>query len=236
MPPLPSRLALVLLLAASAVSAQTPDTRPDEAGLEAHALPFASGGHTLELALAPAAGAGGGQAAGPLTVAVASAPAWLTFDQTQAEATVDAQPDGTGGEPVARLGFAVAREAPVGVPADIRLTVRDASGATVGEKTVRVAVSAPAELSVDPPRPNPSRGSALVPYAVPAPGRVRVSLFDLLGREVAVLADSEHAAGGHSARVPSGRLASGVYVVRITAAGSGGAGSEARQARLTVVR
>ena len=210
--PLPPRLALALLLAAtSAASAQAPDSTA------AHALPFASSGHTLELAL-------GGDADGPLSVAIASAPAWLAFDRTQADAET------TDGEPVARLGFAVAREAPVGVSTEIRLTVRDASGAVVGEKTVRVSVSAPAVLSVDAPRPNPSRGAAVVPYAVPAAGRVRVSLFDLLGREVAVLADAEHAAGGHAAQVPSGRLASGVYVVRVVS------GGEARQVRLTVVR
>ena len=205
-------LVLAFFCSASAFAQSNPDSTV------AHTLPFASAGNVVELAL-------GGEATGPLTVAVASAPAWLAFDQTQA--APETQP---GSEPVARLGFSVAHEAPVGVPAEITLTVRDAAGAAVGEKTVRVSVSAPAALSVEAPRPNPSRGSAVVPYAVPAPGRVRVSVFDLLGREVAVLVDADEAAGGHTARVPSGRLAAGVYVVRIAA------GGEARQVRLTVVR
>ncbi len=213
------RLLFALLLTASVASAQSPDSTA------AHALPFASRGHTLELAL-------GGDAAktgGALTVTVASAPAWLVFDATQA--TADDAPGEPGGpEPVARLTFAAERSAPVGTPGEIRLVVRDAAGAVVAEKMVRVVVSAPAELSVEPPRPNPSRGAVAVPYVTPAAGAVRVSVFDLLGREVAVLVDADEAAGAHAARVPAGALPAGVYVVRVSAGGA------VRQARVTVVR
>ena len=218
-----SRLALLaFLLAAPAVRAQAP------AEAAAHVLPFASGGHTLELAL----GGDHAKTGGPMTVAVASAPAWLAFDQTQAAAS----PADEASEPVARLTFAAERTAPVGVPAEVTLVVRDASGAVVGEKTVRVVVSAPAALAVEAPRPNPSRGAVTVPYLTPAAGRVRVVVVDLLGREVAVLVDAEEPAGAHEARLPAGRLAAGVYAVRVTAAGPGGAGDATRTARLTVVR
>ena len=44
---------------------------------------------------------------------------------------------------------------------------------------------------------------------------MRVSVVDRLGREVAVLAEGELAAGAHERRLP--RLASGTYVVRLTA-------------------
>ncbi len=213
------RSLLLLLAIASTASAQ--DAPTQNAAL-AHTLPFASGGHTLELAL-------GGDAAktgGALTVAVASAPTWLTFDQTQATA---ARADGDP-EPVARLTFAAERTAPVGTPGEIRLTVRDAAGAVVAEKTIRIEVSAPAELSVEPPRPNPSRGAVTVPYALPEAGPVRVSVVDLLGREVLVLVDADEAAGAHEARIPAGRLAAGVYAVRLRA------GEAGRIARLTIVR
>lgn len=213
------RTLLFLLVASSTAAAQAPDTTSAHALRSGHALPFGSAGNVIELVL-------GDDAAGPLTVAVVSAPAWLAFDRTEATS----ETAGGTAEPVARLAFAVAREAPVGVPADIVLAVRDAAGALVAEKTVRVEVSAPLALAVDPPRPNPSRGAAVVPYLTPAAGRVRVSVFDLLGREVAVLVDADEPAGAHAARVPSGRLAAGVYVVRVVA------GGEARVARLTVVR
>ena len=199
---------LALLLTAAAARAQ--DT-------PAHALPFASSGHAVELVL-------DGDTSGPLTVTVDAAPPWLAFDATQAEART------VNGEIVARLGFAARREAPVGASAEVRFVVRDAAGAEVGEKTVRVEVSAPAVLSVEAPRPNPSRGAVTVLYAVPSQGRVRVSVVDLLGREVAVLVDADEAPGAHEARVPAGRLAAGGYVVRVQTP------TAQRATRLTVVR
>ena len=209
---------LILLgtLVALPVRAQAPDTTAT------HALPFGSGGHTLELAL----GGDHAKTGGAMTVSVAAAPAWLTFDQTQAVASTADE----SGEPVARLAFAAERAAPVGVPAEITLAVRDASGAVVGEKVVRVVVSAPAELSVESPRPNPSRGAVTVPYLTPAPGRVRVAVVDLLGREVAVLVDADEPAGAHEARLPAGRLAAGAYAVRIAH------GTQTSITRLTIVR
>ena len=60
--------ALAVVLLAPSAAAQHP----------AHAVPFASLGNALELAVVGEAGAG-------LTVAIAEAPAWLTFAQSIAE-------------------------------------------------------------------------------------------------------------------------------------------------------
>lgn len=78
--------------------------------------------------------------------------------------------------------------------------------------------------------PNPAAASATVRYTLAAPGAVRLTLTDVLGREVAVLADGERPAGPHEASFDAGRLAPGVYVVRLTAA----SGPVTR--RVTVVR
>src|SRR5690606_11181113 len=43
--------------------------------------------------------------------------------------------------------------------------------------------------------PNPFRARATVTYALPAHGRVRVAVYDVLGREVAVLAEGMQQAG-----------------------------------------
>ncbi len=56
-------------------------------------------------------------------------------------------------------------------------------------------------------------------FALAEAGAVRLSVFDALGREVAVLAAGERAAGAHEARLDAARLAPGVYVVRLEAAG-----------------
>ena len=52
---------------------------------------------------------------------------------------------------------------------------------------------------------------------LPAAARVRLSVYDVLGREVAVLVDGEQAAGTHAAELRGGSLAAGLYVVRLTA-------------------
>ncbi len=71
--------------------------------------------------------------------------------------------------------------------------------------------------------PNPARvGSAdavAVPFHLAEPGRVRLVVYDALGREVAVLADEELSGGAYKALLDARSLASGTYVVRMTAEG-----------------
>lgn len=130
-------------------------------------------------------------------------------------------------EPVARLAFSVDRSAPVGEAATVELVVIDAEGVERARHAFAVEVSAP-ELALETPFPNPSRGGATVAFTVGETGPVRLALYDMLGREVAVLAEGERSAGAHTATVPG--VASGTYVVRLVA------GDAARVERLTVVR
>lgn len=69
------------------------------------------------------------------------------------------------------------------------------------------------------PAANPMRGRGPVRYTVPTAGRVRLAVYDVLGREVAVLADGAVAAGSHEAPWDTAALAPGVYVVRLEAGG-----------------
>ncbi|MCX7022195.1 MAG: T9SS type A sorting domain-containing protein, partial [bacterium] len=58
-------------------------------------------------------------------------------------------------------------------------------------------------------------------YSLPADGRVVLSVYDLSGRRVATLVDSELTAGRHEATWNCGEVPSGVYLYRLeTAAGS----------------
>ena len=79
--------------------------------------------------------------------------------------------------------------------------------------------------------PNPVRGTARGRFALGAPAEVRVSVSDVLGREVAVLASGARAAGDHVAALDGRSLAPGVYVVRVSVAGAA-----ERSALVTVVR
>lgn len=78
--------------------------------------------------------------------------------------------------------------------------------------------------------PNPVVHRAVVRYAVPEAGEVRLELFDVLGRRVAVLAEGEARAGEARVELDTSGLAGGLYLVRLqTTAGT-------VTQRLTVVR
>ncbi|MGB3542312.1 T9SS type A sorting domain-containing protein [Rubrivirga sp.] len=78
--------------------------------------------------------------------------------------------------------------------------------------------------------PNPASSRVEVAFALPVAGPVRLAVYDVLGRQVAVLEDGLVAAGEHRRALEVERLAPGVYVVVLE-------GAEARASRtVTVVR
>ena len=195
--------------------------------LAPHVVPFASEANTLELTIANRSGE---QAIRGAVVVLTSAPEWVRVDQNR----LDVGDLDVGAEGPVTFSFDVDRGAPVGEPAEVVLEVRDGDGRLLERKPVRLQVAAPAALALHLPRPNPARGPAIVPFEVPVAGNVRLTAYDVLGREVTVLVDGEREPGAHEARLDAGRLAVGVYVVRLVAEGE--AGPEAAVRRLTVVR
>ena len=66
--------------------------------------------------------------------------------------------------------------------------------------------------------PNPFRSATTITYRLPAPGKVRLTVYDMLGRELAVFVDERKGAGSHSARLDASAWPSGVYLYRLEAA------------------
>ncbi len=67
--------------------------------------------------------------------------------------------------------------------------------------------------------PNPFNPETVVTVDLRADGPLRVDVYDMLGRRVRTLADGPATAGRHSLRLDGTRLASGVYLVRVSAFG-----------------
>jgi hypothetical protein len=65
--------------------------------------------------------------------------------------------------------------------------------------------------------PNPFNPSTEILYDLPAPAHVSLRVFDLLGRQVAVLKDGFSEAGTHRVTFDGGGLPSGLYVARLEA-------------------
>ncbi len=85
-------------------------------------------------------------------------------------------------------------------------------------------------LELAPAVPNPATFRVALHYRLPSAARVRVTLVDTRGREVAVVADEPAPAGEHYVEVDVDWLAAGLYVVRLRA-------GDAQQVQtLTIVR
>jgi hypothetical protein len=102
-----------------------------------------------------------------------------------------------------------------------------------GTETLSDAVSVrltPTRLELLPSAPNPFAQTARLRYRLPEPAQVRLEVFDLLGRRVAMLVDGERPAGPHEVQLDGSQLAAGPYFVRLTA------GAETKTQQIQLVR
>ena len=219
------RLIVLAIAAALAFPAFAQEAAP-------HMLPFASTGHALELEVAHTA-TDEEDAAAPtaVTVRLTDAPAWLAV--TPAAVTLAALTPGS--DALARFAFDVTEDAPVGEPGAMTFALATPDGQT-WTKTIRVEVAPPAAFALAAAYPNPfGARPATLAFDVPRAADVRLVVYDLLGREVARLADGEHEAGRHTVALRPEGLASGVYVVRFPAESEAGERAVEHQ-KLTLVR
>jgi GEVED domain/Domain of unknown function DUF11/Secretion system C-terminal sorting domain len=77
----------------------------------------------------------------------------------------------------------------------------------------------PAGFSLKQNYPNPFNPVTVISFETPEAARIRVSVYDLLGREVSVLADGVLQAGHHRVRFDARGLPSGAYIYRMLGPG-----------------
>lgn len=73
----------------------------------------------------------------------------------------------------------------------------------------------PASYALEQNYPNPFNPSTTIKFELPKSPMVRLSVYDVLGREVSVLVNEKREAGVHEVKFDGTRLASGVYFYRI---------------------
>ena len=87
------------------------------------------------------------------------------------------------------------------------------------ETTAPTAIEAidavPKRFSLDQNYPNPFNPATRIRYALPEPASARLTIYDVLGREVSVLVDRRQAAGTYEVTFEAGDLPSGVYFYRL---------------------
>ena len=75
----------------------------------------------------------------------------------------------------------------------------------------------PAEFSLSQNYPNPFNPTTVIRFGLPEAADVRLEIYDIAGRRVAILADDTRAAGWYKVNFDGSALASGVYIYRLQA-------------------
>jgi hypothetical protein len=102
---------------------------------------------------------------------------------------------------------------------DLNGTAWFSDAVTVGGVTDVIDQTSPVAYDLEQNFPNPFNPTTSLRFAVPARSHVRIVLYDMLGRAVAVLADETRDAGQHMISIDGRMLSSGIYVCRMQAEG-----------------
>jgi len=99
-----------------------------------------------------------------------------------------------------------------------RIKQIDFDGTFTYSEEVNVEVELPLEYSLDQNYPNPFNPSTIIKYSIPEDGFVKLSVYNMLGEEVATIVNTTQKAGRYEVNFNASKLSSGVYVYRIEAA------------------
>ncbi len=77
-------------------------------------------------------------------------------------------------------------------------------------------ISLPREYSLSNNYPNPFNPVTRIEFALPEAGMTRLIIYDIVGREIAILLDGEMDAGFHNVTWNANEVASGIYFYRLT--------------------
>lgn len=90
----------------------------------------------------------------------------------------------------------------------------EAAGGWTDVKTISNAV--PAQFSLEQNYPNPFNPTTKIIYSIPKESKVRLEIFDILGRQVETLVNNSQQAGSYSVDFNASKLTSGVYIYKLT--------------------
>lgn len=78
-------------------------------------------------------------------------------------------------------------------------------------------INKPLEYTLSQNYPNPFNPISRIRYSIPVSSQVKLQVYDILGREVETLVNTDQTAGNYEVEFDGANLASGLYIYRITA-------------------
>lgn len=100
-----------------------------------------------------------------------------------------------------------------------RLKQIDTGGDFEYSNVVEVVFNLPAQFSLEQNFPNPFNPSTTINFSIPESGNVLLKIYDMLGRESAVLINETKTAGNYSIKFDAENLSSGIYFYTLKANG-----------------
>ena len=175
-------------------------------------IPFASKGNTISLSIQNNSSI----VAKSVSVTFDKLPPWLDF-KSSTVSIKNIPADSTGD---AEFVFDVDKKAPIGKDTTLKATIRTPDG-QIWTKEIRIEVSAPKDYKLYDNFPNPFNPSTKIAFELPKASHVKLIIYDIVGREVAKIADADYSTGyieltWNGTNKNGTMVASGVYFYRIS--------------------
>jgi hypothetical protein len=189
----------ILLIAALAVANCAMAQQP-------YPIPFASTDNSVELTVAntstlPLVG---------VTIEATGLPGWLRLQEIkQSIALLKANQE----LPVL-FTFSVDKSAPVKQEGTIIFSISSSTGEK-WTKEIKIQVAAPEKFELFQNYPNPFNPFTIISYVLPSPCHIKLTVYNLLGQEVATLVDEHKPAGYYRETIDAHRFPSGMYVYQL---------------------
>jgi hypothetical protein len=205
---------VVMLLLAISVSTfgQPAKVASANAAGQVWEIPFASTGNTISLNIQN----NSSLEAKNVSVTFNHLPTWLNFKSTTA-LLKNVNPNSTGD---AEFTFSVDKKAPVEKDTTLTAVISMSDGQT-WTKDITVEVAAPTDYKLYNNFPNPFNPSTKIAFDLPKASHVKLVIYDIVGREVAQVADADYPAGyteltWNGINKNGVMVSSGVYLYRVS--------------------
>lgn len=167
---------------------------------QTYSVPFASKGNVVELEMVDTGDFS-------VVMVVKSHPEWVSFSNLSFVAS-STHP--------ATFEFDLKDKAPIGKPGTLVFDVLK-EGNVLATKNISIVSEAPSEFQLSQNYPNPFNPTTTISYQLPEAMEVNIRVFDILGRQVALLVNKQETAGFHEVQLNASALASGMYLYKINA-------------------